>query len=70
MFILELNDSEKIVLFEILNNLEDKDFKFDDAEKNLIYSLVANLEEQLVEPFSDKYLEILEKAKRNILSTT
>lgn len=73
MFTLELDDNQKIVLFELLQALDkgidEKRFNFDKAEQQLIWDLIADLEQELSEPFLEDYDLIVEKAKEALVSS-
>lgn len=67
MFSFNLNDAEKIVLFEICNKITESNVALDEAEEKLINNLIVVMEKSLVEPFSSDYKAIIEKAKKAIL---
>ncbi len=67
MLTLELNDSQKIVLFELLHKLET--FDIGSAEKKLVEDLLSTLEKLLEEPFSSNYRLIVEAARKAVLNS-
>ncbi len=65
---INLNKDEAIVLFEFLSRFSDKELLRieDQSEKRVLWDIQCILEKTLAEPFSDKYLEVLENARKNI----
>lgn len=64
----ELTRDEAIVLFEWLarfNEVEDRQFE-DQAEERVLWDLEAMLEKILWEPFSDRYGDILARARERV----
>ncbi len=70
MFKLELNPSEKIVLFDLLSKIDENEIriKLDKAEQKLISDMVVQMEPVMEDVFSPDYDIILERAKKEILS--
>ena len=66
--IIELTNSEALVLFEFLSRTSDDDSKTtaDQAEQRVLWRLECVLEKALVEPFLPSYLELLDRAKERL----
>ena len=64
-----LTKDEALVLFEFLarlNQVEDPDIFEDQAEQKIFWNLEAQLENQLVEPFSSDYINLITEARNRI----
>ena len=66
MFRLELDNDQKIIFFNLLNNL-DESYNIDEAEQKVIDDIITAMESELAEPFSENYEAVLKKAKNNLL---
>lgn len=67
---ISLTKTQALVLFEWLSNVDDaEDTKYDyDAEQRVVWKLQAQLEKTLVEPFQDKYSDILDSARIEVMN--
>jgi hypothetical protein len=65
---INLNKDEAIVLFEFLSRFSNKDKLeiADQSEARVLWNILCDLEKKLVEPFSEKYTEILEESREKI----
>ena len=65
---INLNKDEAIVLFEFLSRFSNKDKLeiADQSEARVLWNILYDLEKNLVEPFSEKYTEILEESREKI----
>ena len=65
---IELNKDEALVLFDFLSRFsEDEKLRIDhQAEERVLWNITCILEELLVEPFLDNYLELLEDAREKV----
>lgn len=64
-----LTKDEALVLFVFLarlNQVEDPDIFEDQAEQKIFWSLEAQLEKQLVEPFSSDYRNVITEARNRV----
>jgi len=68
---INLNSNESLVFFNWLSNFNDNEnagsYFTVPVEENLLYDLEAVLEKILVETFQDNYIELLDKAKKNVI---
>lgn len=65
---LTISRAEAIVLFEFLSRFTNDDSLGIEAsaEEKILWQLHGQLEKSLVEPFSDKWNEILESARKTV----
>ncbi len=65
---INLSKDEAIILFEFLSRFSNEEVLeiVDQSEARVLWNILCDLEKDLVEPFSEKYAEILEKARENI----
>jgi hypothetical protein len=63
---IQLEGDEALVLFELLASGRLGD-SVDDAEGHALGCLLAKLEEQLVEPFAENYVNLLAAAKDSLV---
>lgn len=67
MYQLPLTDSQKIVLFELLNALEEKALLSDDAEQQIVSDIIAIMEPHMEKIFDPDYLLYVQEAKKKII---
>lgn len=65
---INLTKDEAIILFEFLSRFSNEDILeiSDQSEERVLWNIQCDLEKILSEPFSEKYKEILEKARDRI----
>ncbi len=65
---INLSEDEALVLFELLSRFSDEEIlKIEDqSEDRVLWNILCELEKILDAPFSEKYAELLEKARKNI----
>ncbi|RZU49198.1 hypothetical protein EV385_0936 [Krasilnikovia cinnamomea] len=69
--ILRLTSDEALVLFEWLNRTDKQTAGFgslvqDQAEQRALWNLICLLERELVEPFSERYVDLVEQARERL----
>lgn len=71
--IIEISDSEKLVLFEFLNRIiNDKydelsgDLFEDISEEHVLSTILCQLEKTMTEPLNPDYIELLLKAREDV----
>ncbi len=65
---IKLSKNKALVLFEFLHRFSDND-KLNiehQSEERVLWDILGDLEKKLVEPFSPKYLDILNKARESV----
>jgi hypothetical protein len=67
---IKLSKEEALVLFEFLSRFSNEETLkiVDQSEAHVLWDILCNLEKVLIEPFSNKYIEILEEARKKVLS--
>jgi hypothetical protein len=67
---LTLNRHEALLLFEWLATLDSRDagLSQDSAEQKVLWNIEGQLERLLVEPLAPNYRELLEDARKKVLS--
>jgi len=65
---INLSKDEAVILFEFLLRFSAKDKLelVDQSETRVLWNIHCDLEKTLIEPFSEKYSEILEDARKKI----
>ncbi len=65
---INLSKDEAIILFEFLSRFSNEEILeiADQSEARVLWNILCDLEKDLVEPFSEKYVEILKKAREKI----
>lgn len=65
---IELTADEGLVLFEFLARFREREVLSieDQAEERALWNLAALLERELVEPFSESYLQLISQARERL----
>ncbi|UOB16288.1 hypothetical protein [Abyssalbus ytuae] len=69
--LINLKNSEALVLFELITNLNENDqllSEIDESSQRVMFDLESVLESILTEPFRDNYKILLDNAKKEILN--
>lgn len=64
---IELNNNEILVLYELLNRINEKEDYFEDtSEQMVLWKIEAQLDKKLLEPFMSNYSQLVEQARKSV----
>lgn len=64
---IELTNEEAIVLYDLLYRISEKDEYYEDiAEQYVLWKIESQLDKLLVEPFMDRYQEIVKQNRDTV----